>query len=414
MDSNRSGETFEALVVGGGPAGMFCAVSLRAHFKRVALIEKNDRPGKKLLLSGSGQCNLTNSEPIDGFLKRYGKKGAFLKPALMGFDNEALLDFFRVRGLEFEERDGGKLFPASGGALAVLQILETELKRLGVPVFCNEKVAKIEKENGNFKVATKGKVYTAGILILATGGASYPSTGSSGDGYALAEGIGHRVIDAKPALSPIVLKDFKLKDLAGLAFEKAALTLWRNGRKEGSFQGPLLVTHDGFSGPVILNNSRDFEGGDQIEINYIHPWNRESFEKQWAQRSSEKAPPSIRHFLKTLGLTERFSENRMKEAGIAKTIRMSELGKDARKKLALKLTEDGFIIDRVKGFHMAMATAGGIDTAEINRKTMESKRVENLFFAGEIMDIDGETGGYNLQAAFSTARAIGKYFEEKR
>jgi len=245
---------------------------------------------------------------------------------------------------------------------------------------------------------------------LATGGMSYPSTGSSGDGYSFAESLGHLIAPVKPALAPVVCKCFEGDSLAGLSFEKVGLGLWRKGKKQRSFEGPLLYTHDGLSGPAILNNSRDFEPGDILEINYLFGQDRASFEKKLTERASKSLPPKVKKYLRELGFSERFCIDRMKKAGISEGLSISETGKAERKRLAGFLTEERFEISQIKGFNIAMATRGGVDTSEINRKTMESKKVEGLFFVGEVLDIDGETGGYNLQAAFSTARLTGNIF----
>jgi len=397
---------YDAIVIGGGPAGMFGAIMMKRHFRRVAILEKNDRLGKKLLLSGSTQCNLTHSGSTKEFICKYGSKGPFLKPAIKGFDNKSLLSFFEDKEIRFEERTGGKFFPTSGKALDILYVLEKELEKNSVDVFLSEKVLGVSKTENGFRVETKDLILDSKVLVLATGGMSYPSTGSSGDGYTFAKMLGHTIVPVKPALSPVVCKDFRGRHLAGLSFEQARLGLWRKGKKESSFKGALLFTHDGLSGPAILNNSRTFELEDRLVINYLQGQDKASFERELTDRASQKNPPRIKRYLKSFDLTDRFCIDRMNNAGIEEDLCISELAKEARKSLASCLTEDVFTIKEVKGFHIAMVTAGGVDTKEINRKTMESKKVKGLFFAGEIIDIDGETGGYNLQAAFSTAWLI--------
>jgi predicted Rossmann fold flavoprotein len=406
VESKQKKTSYDVLIIGGGPAGMFGAIMMKRHFRRVAILEKNDRLGKKLLLSGSGQCNLTHSGNTREFESKYGSKGQFLKPALKGFDNVSLLSFFEDKGILFEERQDGKFFPTSGKALDILYVLEKELEKNCVAVLCNEKVVGVSKTENGFRVETRDLILDSRVLVLATGGMSYPSTGSSGDGYAFAEMLGHAIVPVKPALSPVACKDFRGRHLAGLSFGEAGIGLWRNGKKKGSYNGALLFTHDGLSGPVIINNSRNFESDDILEINYIYPIDRDSFEKGLMERASRKLPPRVKRYLRELGLAERFCLDRMKEAGIDETVTISELGKKERRRLATRLTEDHLIIKEVKGYSIAMVTCGGVDTKEINRKTMESKKTKGLFFAGEIIDIDGETGGYNLQAAFSTAWLI--------
>ena len=210
--------SYDAIVIGGGPAGMFAAVTMKEHLDTVAIIEKNDRIGKKLLLSGSGQCNLTHSGNMNEFAGKYGDKGAFLKPAFKGFDNMALLSFFEKRGVSFEQRKDGKFFPKSGKASDILSVLEKELRRSGVEILCNEKAARVIKTENGFQVETKNLKLKSKFLVLATGGMSYPSTGSSGDGYAFAESLGHTIVPVKPALAPVVCKCFEGDSLAGLSF----------------------------------------------------------------------------------------------------------------------------------------------------------------------------------------------------
>jgi len=397
---------YDALVIGGGPAGMFGAILLKESLDRVAIIEKNDRLGKKLLLSGSGQCNLTHSGNMSEFASKYGSKASFLKASLKAFDNNSLLRFFEDRGISFEARKDGKIFPGSGKASDILAVLEKELKKTGVDIICNEKAVSVSKDDNGFKIETKNFVVNSKVLVLATGGMSYPSTGSAGDGYDFAEKLGHTIKELKPALSPIVCNNFKGKGLAGLSFESVGLGLWRKGKKKASYRGALLYTHDGLSGPVILNNSRDFEANDILEVNYIYPVDRALFEKGLMEKASNKLPPRVKTYLKEYSLTERFCLDRMNYADIHDNIKISELSKTQRRKLALWLSQDQFIIKEVKGYNLAMVTCGGVDTNEINRKTMESKKEKGLFFAGEIIDIDGDTGGYNLQAAFSTAWSV--------
>jgi len=410
VELKRKKKSYDVLIIGGGPAGMFAAITMKEHLGKVAILEKNDRIGKKLLLSGSGQCNLTHSGSIKEFTGKYGDKGMFLKPAFKGFDNLALLRFFEKRGIGFEERKDGKFFPESCKASDILDVLEKELLKSGVDILCNEKAIRTVKTKNGFRVDTKNLACQSKLLVLATGGMSYPSTGSSGDGYGFAESLGHSIVSVKPALAPVVCKDFKGDFLAGLSFEEVGLGLWRNGKKLRSFKGALLYTHDGFSGPVILNNSRYFEPGDILAINYFLEHDKSSFEKKLAERASRSLPPKVKRYLREAGLSERFCIDRLKKAGISEGLSISELGKMERKHLAGLLTEDRYEISKIKGFNIAMATCGGVDTREINRKTMQSKIVEGLFFVGEVLDIDGETGGYNLQAAFSTARLLGNIF----
>ncbi|HOX18145.1 MAG TPA: aminoacetone oxidase family FAD-binding enzyme, partial [Spirochaetales bacterium] len=260
---------FACLVVGGGPAGLFAAIACAAALaerglppeaRRVLVLEKGPRPGRKLLASGSGQCNLTHDADLADFLGHYGgpEKGRYLKPALHAFPPSALLAWFRARSLEFSVEANGKVFPASRKALDVLRVLEAEALALGVEIIPGARVASVARDGDMFKVAACGspEPLRARSLVLATGGRSYPKLGSEGDGYELAAALGHRLVEPRPALAALRVKDYRFADFAGLSFPGARFAVRRGGRKMAEYSGDVLLTHEGLSGPGILDASR--------------------------------------------------------------------------------------------------------------------------------------------------------------
>jgi predicted Rossmann fold flavoprotein len=393
----------------------------------VTLLEKGPRPGRKLLVSGSGRCNITNAGPIADFLGRYGERGLFLKKALYAFTNEDLVAWLARRGLRCEAEPGGKIFPVSRKASDVLGILRAECDRGGVRLDCSSPVVGIasmagiaRQEGGGFEVRTRSvtdgeraeeaedlatsspEVLTASMVAIATGGRSYPGTGSDGSGYALAASLGHRVVSPRTALTPVIIRDFPLASLAGLSFEQTPMTLRRGGKKLRGFAGDLLITHEGFSGPGILDASRFIEAGDQVEIDFTG-LGRESFRESFTAALAEAPRTLVRSLLAGFGLPKRLAERLCELADLGATATSSSLRREARERLVTLTAAFPATVALLGGWDRAMVTAGGVDCAEIYAATMESRLVPGLFFAGEILDVDGDTGGFNLQAAFSTA-----------
>ncbi|HEX3001515.1 MAG TPA: NAD(P)/FAD-dependent oxidoreductase, partial [Methanoregula sp.] len=392
----------------GGPAGLFCAIHTAVPGSRVVLFEKNEQPGKKLLLSGTGQCNITHAGGNREFVARYGDHGKFLKPALMNFSNTDLIRFFSDRGLEMETEENGKVFPKTRSAADVLSLLLYECRERGVEIRCGEPVRSIEKESSGterFLVTTAAGSYPFWAVVITTGGASYPKTGSTGDGARLAAAVGQPVTDLSPALTPAIIHAFPLAGLAGISFEAIPFTLWREGRKAGSFCGDILITHTGLSGPGILDASRSFRAGDTLRVSFAGKVSRESFERDLAGLLQLQGTRLVRTAMAGLHLPERLVRKILELSGVQDSLTCAHLTGLQRKEIVTRCTEFPFVIDRPGDFSIAMATRGGIALEHVNQKTMESRLIPNLFFAGEVLDIDGDTGGYNLQAAFSTGYA---------
>ena len=392
----------EIIIIGAGPAGLFCAANAGATGKKVLILEKNPVPGKKLLLAGSGQCNITHEGPVMEFLKHYGTHGTFLKPALMNFPNTALISFFRKRGLEMVTTKAGKIFPATLKSTDVLHILEKECKTWGVPVQYNEPVREVRHEDNQFFTVTRNATYCAKFLVIASGGASYPWTGSTGDGYRFALSLGHTIVETAPALSPVIADGYPFRDLSGISFDSLYFSLWRDGKKIGSHRGDILFTHQGLSGPGILDYSRFIQAGDSIRLSFIDHGPREQLVTDLADKIAGHPISHVKTIVLQYKVPERLVPILLDISGIPLDLTCAHITKQQRNALVTNLVEFPVRVGKLGGFKEAMVTRGGVSLQEIDPKTMESRLVPGLYFAGEIIDIDGDSGGYNLQAAFST------------
>jgi predicted Rossmann fold flavoprotein len=423
MDGNMRGAPgrLAALVIGGGPAGLFLAADLARRFgeagvdpveAKVTLLEGGPRPGRKLLASGGGQCNITNAGPIADFIPRYGERGRFLRKALYAFTNEDLVAWFAARGLECVSEPGGKIFPSSRRATEVLKALEAECALRCVSILSSARARSMSiREDGSF-IVEASRSFTAAMAAITTGGRSYPATGSEGDGYALAASLGHAIIPPRPALTAIRVRDFPLASLAGLSFEKLGLSLWRGGRKLRDTVGDLLVTHEGLSGPGILDASRYMGPGDLVVVDFCG-LGREGLREAFAAKLASAPRALPRNLIAEYGLPKRLAERLCELAGIDPETTASTLRRECRETLVGLASAFPATIEALGGWDKAMVTAGGVDTSEVNPSTMESKLLGGLFFAGEVLDIDGDTGGFNLQAAFSTAALAAKAMADR-
>jgi len=403
----------ELVVIGGGPAGMMCAVAAanQGSQAKIVLLEKNDRPGKKLLIAGSGRCNLTHAGPITEFFGHYGIHGRFVRPVLLHFTNDDLARFFADRGLPLVELNDGKLFPVTESSHDVRRVLLDAMRESGVDLRCCTAVEHIEREpDGTFllHLANQPAILRSQSVVIATGGKTYPITGSTGDGYRLAESMGHAIVEPAPALVPVRVRDYPFAGCAGLSFENAEVRLFRNGKRIASARGDLLLTHCGLSGPVILDMSRDILPGDEIRISFVAGWiDANVFEKQLTDDASAFGKKSVKNMLAKYGIPERLLVRLFEQNGIALDLTAAELSRTTRKTLAGVLTEHCFSVAKLGGDNEAMVTRGGVSLTQVNRNTMQSRLVPGLFFCGEVLDIDGGTGGYNLQFAFSSGQLAG-------
>ncbi|MCK5809027.1 NAD(P)/FAD-dependent oxidoreductase [bacterium] len=398
---------YDIIIVGAGPAGLFAAISAPKN-RRILLLEKQEKPARKLLISGNGQANLTHSGSVSDFLSRYGKAGKkYIKYSLFNFSNQNLLNFFGERGVKFICTEKGKHFPASLKANDLLSTLLDEVRLKNIDLQLDSAVISVTKKENVFEIQTEQKRYKAEKVLITTGGKSYPTTGSSGDGQNFAKELGHSIVPMTPALTAVSIRNHQLTTLSGISFPTLSLTIRRENKKIATFHGEMLITHKGLSGPLILDNSRMMQQGDTLSLNFCGI-NKERFITSLLNDASHAPKMTLKHHLKQYNILRRLEETIVSLTGIELQQNIAELGKKRAQRLAELFTEFPCIVNNLAGFDSAMVTAGGVTTSEINPKTMESKIVENLFFAGEVIDIDGDSGGFNLQWAFSSGFVAGK------
>lgn len=380
---------------------------------RVLLAEKNKDLGIKLLTTGNGRCNFTNKKhgPKE-FTRRFGKNGKFLFSALHQFGTDDAVNFFERHGVKAKVEDEGKVFPVSDKAGDILNALIAYLKRGKVVVKTGVEVKKINKEDSSIKkiVLADGSEIAARNYVLSTGGKSCPKTGSTGDGYKWARELGHTIIEPKPALTSIVLKDRYIKSLQGLSFSKVKISVFKQNKKLHSISGDILFTNNGLSGPAIMNISREIAREDtrdiSLKIDFFPDQEFSNFDRCLQESFNKEPNKLLKNILPSL-IPPRLVDAILKLAGINPQKKANEVTKDERKKLAHLLKELNLSVSSLSGFDRAYITSGGVSLAEIDPGTMRSKIIKNLYFAGEILDLDGPTGGYNLQAAWTTGFVAG-------
>ena len=394
---------YSVVIVGGGPAGLFCALQTSHKGTNVLLLEKNQSCGRKLLISGSGQCNVTHEGEIKSFLMHYGDNGLFLKPALMNYQNRDLITFFTHHEVPLETEPGGKIFPVSRKSTDILKVLTNECLARRVELKCNESVTAVTKENTGFHIKTEIEEIHARTLVIATGGDTYLSTGSSGDGFRFARQLGHSISETGPALTGVYVHEYMFSDLSGISFVNLQITQFRDGKKVRMQKGDVLFTHTGLSGPGILDLSRYVRSGDLLKISFVQGMDATEVNDRLINLITNSGNRKVKTILLEFDLPERLVRRLMEIAGVSQDLYCAHLKKKDRSALIERITGCQFLVSHLGGQNEAMVTRGGVTLSEINPKTMESRLIQGLFFIGEVLDIDGDTGGYNLQAAFSTA-----------
>lgn len=415
-------------VIGGGPAGMMAAISASKKGNEVYLIEKNGRLGKKLLITGKGRCNITSSLDIKDFIQNIPGNGKFLYSAFDNYTNNDIINFLKEHGVGVKEERGNRIFPVSDKSMDVLNAFENELKKKNVKIKLNTRVVGIDTENGRVESLTSEnengqlKKLTADKIILATGGKTYSSTGSTGDGYEIAQKLGHTVTKIRPSLVPLTATGKSLnicKDLQGLSLKNVGIKLIDSTKNKVIYEdfGEMLFTHFGVSGPTILSASAHllrYKNIDELlqnnKINLVIDFKPAlQIEKLDARIQRDFAEEKNKEYKNSLNnlLPQKLINTIVELSQINPNKQVNEVTREERINLAKLLKNFTITISGFRPIEEGIVTSGGISIKEINPKTMESKIVEGLYFAGEVIDVDAYTGGFNLQIAYSTGYTAG-------
>ena len=398
------------VVIGGGAAGLMAAVIAGREGAKVTLLEKMNYVGKKMGITGKGRCNITNACDMSEFIKNTPGNGKFLYGAYERFTNEDLLQLLHDAGLETKVERGGRVFPASDSALDVRNTFMKLMKHYGVDVHLEEPVKKLVVDDGVVTgVVTDKETYHADAVVIATGGKSYPATGSTGDGYILAAQVGHKITDIRPSLVPIVTEESWVKDLMGLSLRNVELSVVAKNKVQAKMFGEMMFTHFGITGPIVLSLSHTVGklmrkkniGTIGLDINLKPALSPETLDKRLQKDFDLYSKKQLINGMKDL-LPSRLIPLIIELAGIDPQKPINQISKEERQQIGYMLQHMPLTVKGLRPVEEAIVTAGGISLKEFNPKTMESKLVKGLYGAGEVLDIDAFTGGYNLQAAFST------------
>lgn len=396
----------DVIIIGGGAAGCLAAVQAARYGKSVLLFEKNDHLGRKLRITGKGRCNVTNNSPTEEHMKNIPVNPRFLYSAFSNFDSQDVMDFFEELGVPLKTERGNRVFPVSDNANDIADALAREMKKLGVKVV-NRRVTKLLTEKGAVTgVRAGGEDHSASAVLIACGGRSYPNTGSTGDGYTLAESVGHTVTELKPSLVPLVSPDKYCSELMGLSLRNVTLKLMDGEKLLYSELGEMLFTHFGVSGPLVLSASshiRDMMPNRyRLMIDLKPALSAEQLDARIQRDFAENLNRDFSNGIRKL-LPAKLVPVAVKLSGIPAEQKVNSITKEQRRKFGELIKAFPVRISAFRPLDEAIVTSGGISTKEINPKTMESKIVNGLYFAGEVIDVDAYTGGFNLQIAFSTA-----------
>lgn len=399
---------YDIIIIGGGPAGMMAAYAAQTQNKRVLLLEKNEKLGKKLYITGKGRCNITSSLDISDFFENIPRNSNFMYSSLYGFTNYDLIEYFNSHNLPTKEERGSRIFPVSDKSSDVISTMTKSLNNVVVEL--NSRVSKIEKIKNEFHVNTGTEKYISDKLIIATGGLSYPTTGSTGDGYKFAKGFGHEIIDTKSSLSPILTKDEGLDLVTGITVKNATIKVYIDGKKKKEEFGDFLFTHRGISGPVIITLSDFITDYDskrvKIYCNFKPAIPDVELEKRLLKEIDENPKKDLISLL-SLYFPKNIATFLLRNSQLNEQMKVHEITKTIRTEIKELITNYEFKFESVDDIKYAIITKGGVSTDELNPSTLESKLIEGLYFCGEIIDVNGYTGGFNLQIAFSTGHLAG-------
>ena len=402
------------IIVGAGPAGILAAISAKNENNNVILLDKNEKIGKKLFITGKGRCNITNFSDIEDFFPMINTNSKFMYSSLYKFTNKDILELLKAQGLKYKVERGNRVFPESDKSSDVLKAFSKILANYEVNVVLNQNVKYIEKINNFFKVYTNNNTYIGDFLVIATGGLSYPITGSSGDGYKFAKNFQHSIKSLKPNLVPLEVENNKIQGLQGVSLRNVEVSVVNNNQLIYKEFGELIFTHFGLSGPIILKSSNyiPLNGITTISIDLKPRLDFETLDKRIQKDFEKYNNKNIENGLNDL-LIKKMIPIVLKDSCIDPKTKINQITKEQRKRLIETIKGIKFIFKDFRPIKEAIITKGGISVKEINSKTMESKIEKNLYFAGEIIDVDAMTGGYNLQIAYSTGFSAGNSIKEK-
>lgn len=400
----------KVVVIGGGAAGMMAAITASAK-NEVILVEKNSKLGKKLFITGKGRCNITNSIDISEFFGNIPGNSYFLYSSLYSFTNTDLIDFIKNLGVKLKVERGGRVFPESDKSSDIINAFSKEIEKRKIKVLLNSRVVKINKENNIIKniVTSENKIISGDFFILCTGGKSYPQTGSTGDGYDFAKKLGHKIIEPRASLVPIEVNENWISELQGLSLKNVKLYIKKGKKILYENFGEMLFTHYGISGPIVLSASRVVNYNKNLEavIDLKPALNEKELDNRIQRDFNKYINKDFKNSLDDL-LPKKLIPVIIKLSKIAENKKVNLITKEERKNLVHLVNNFTLNIKGLRPIEEAIITAGGIDTKEIDPSTMRSKKIDNLYFCGEIIDVDAYTGGFNLQIAMSTAHEAGK------
>ena len=413
----------KVIVIGGGPAGMMAAITAAEYGNEVIIIEKNSDFGKKLLITGKGRCNITSSLYMSDFIKNTPGNGQFLYSEFQNYTNTDIIEFLKRQGLEVKEERGNRIFPITDKSVDVLNCFKRKINELNIKKLFNTRVEKILIQNNNILgVRTDKEIIKTEKIILATGGKSYPLTGSTGDGYSIASSLGHKIIPIKPSLVPLIIYEKnECKEMQGISLKNTGIKINDESKNKLIYEdfGEMIFTHFGISGPIILSSSAHLVRYKEIDdlmkkrqiklyIDLKPALTEEKLDDRILRDFKEFRNKQFKHSLDKL-LPQKMIPIIIEKSCINENKKVNEITKEERKKLVNCLKKFELTIKDFRPVEEAIITSGGINVKEINPKTMESKIIKGLYFAGEIIDVDSYTGGFNLQIAYSTGYTAGMY-----
>ena len=413
--------SYDIVIIGAGAAGLMAATIAAEKQQKILLVEKMDQAGRKLRITGKGHCNLTNTSPIKEFISHIGSDGRFMRNAFSMFFNNELMQFFEQKGVALNIERGSRVFPQSGKALDIFLALINGIERnKNITIVKNTSATELITSPAGIAgvVLSNGTTVAATKVILATGGKSYPLTGSNGEGYTLAKNVGHTIVDPVPSLVPLVCTEKIPDELIGFTLKNVSLTISdSNDKKICNFFGEMTFTPDGIGGPIVLSASRmvsrRLQNGEQLRatLDLKPALDHDVLDKKLIRELDENGTRILKDALR-LWLPAEMIPLALQTMTIEHYKRLNQVSATDRKKILRMLKALPFTIVGTRGFDEAIVTQGGVSLKEVNPKTMESKLVKNLYITGELLDLDADTGGYNLQIAFSTGYAAGKAANE--